>query len=336
MIALPRPYLLFLGDLQRETDAKTAFGVRDWSPESCLGQWTLPGCRVDIGLPELSPAEAMKLGAKSLLIGAAPPGGALPDHWIPTIIEALHVGLDIVSGLHTPLTQIADIADVAASHGRGLYDVRHAPYERRVGTGSRRTGRRLLTVGTDCALGKKYTALAITRAMRAEGWPADFRATGQTGIMISGSGIAVDSVVADFISGVAEALSPDAPANHWDVIEGQGSLFHPAYAGVTLGLLHGSQPDAMVLCHDPHRKYIPGFEAFALPTLTEAIALYTQLARRTNPAARIAAISLNTKALDAQESRRAIEAAEAETLLPAFDPMKHDLAPLLRSLEAVQ
>lgn len=336
MIALPRPYLVFLGDLKRETDAKTAFGIRDWSPESCVGQWTLPGCRVDLKLSELSPADAIGRGAKSLLIGAAPPGGALPDNWIVPILKALHAGLDIVSGLHVPLAQVPDIADMAAAQGRTLYDVRHTPYERRVGTGNRRTGRRLLTVGTDCALGKKYTALAITRAMRAEGWSADFRATGQTGIMISGSGVAVDSVVADFISGVAEALSPDAPENHWDVIEGQGSLFHPAYAGVTLGLLHGSQPDAMVLCHDPLRERIPGFEAFPLPTLTEALALYTQLARRTNPAARIVAISLNTKALDAQQTRRAIEAAEAETALLAFDPLKHDLAPLLRSLEAMQ
>src|SRR5262249_32333711 len=150
--------------------------------------------------------------------------------------------LDIISGLHAPLDTIEGLADIARQHGVTLHDIRRPRTSFPVGTGERRTGKRLLTVGTDCALGKKYTALAVAKAMRGRGVTADFRATGQTGIMISGAGIAVDAVVADSIAGAAEALSPDADPGHWDIIEGQGSLFHPSYAGVTLGLLHGSQP----------------------------------------------------------------------------------------------
>ncbi|MCW3836962.1 DUF1611 domain-containing protein [Sphingomonas canadensis] len=335
MIALPRPYLVFTGDLRNEVNAKTAYGVRDWAPESCAGQWSLPGCTIDLALPVLTPAEARAKGVKSLLIGAAPPGGALPAHWIGAVVEALEAGLDIVSGLHTPLGSFAEIAAAAAKSGGQLIDIRHGQYERRVGTGIKRSGKRLLTVGTDCALGKKYTALSITRAMQAAGWDASFRATGQTGIMISGEGAAIDAVVADFISGVAEQLSPDAAPAHWDVIEGQGSLFHPAYAAVTLGLLHGSQPDAMVLCHHPTRERINGFEGYRLPTLTQAMELHLPLARRTNPDSRIVAVALNTKGLDEAATAAAIAAAGSETGLPAFDPIKHDLSPLLAQLETL-
>ena len=166
------------------------------------------------------------------------------------------------------------------------------------GTGKKRSGRRVLTVGTDCAVGKKYTALAIEKEMRARGVDADFRATGQTGIFISGRGIAVDSVVSDFVSGAAEWLSPAAAPQHWDVIEGQGSLFHPAYAGVTLGLIHGSQPDALVLCHDLARTGIADYEGYAIPSYEACFEAYLAAARLTNPAARFAGVSLNTSSLD--------------------------------------
>ena len=155
----------------------------------------------------------------------------------------------------------------------------------------------LFRSGTDCALGKKYTALALTAALRERGVDADFRATGQTGIMIAGSGIPMDAVVADFSAGAAECLSPDAAPDHWDLVEGQGSLFHPAYAGVTLGLVHGSQPDAMVLCHDPVRKHVFGYPDFPLPSLKQAIGYYEQAARLTNPASRVVAISLDRKSV---------------------------------------
>ena len=162
------------------------------------------------------------------------------------------------------------------------------------GTGKKRSGKRVLTVGTDCAVGKKYTALAIEKEMRSRGVDADFRATGQTGIFISGRGIAVDSVVSDFVSGAAEWLSPAAAPQHWDVIEGQGSLFHPAYAGVTLGLIHGSQPDVMVLCHDLARTGIADYDGYAIPSYEACFEAYLAAARLTNPAARFAGVSLNT------------------------------------------
>ena len=196
--------------------------------------------------------------------------------------------------------------------GRRLIDVRQPPPNIPVGTGRKRTGKRLLTVGTDCALGKKYTALAITGAMRRRGVDADFRATGQTGIMIAGSGMPMDAVISDFVAGAAEILSPDAAADHWDVIEGQGSLFHPAYAGVSLGLLHGSQPDVFVLCHEPGREHLLGYPGFPTPSLPEAIARHVAMGSLTNAKIRCAGVSFNTASLpacggrDADAGRRAI------------------------------
>ncbi|MEI9994214.1 MAG: DUF1611 domain-containing protein [Rhizomicrobium sp.] len=333
MNELPRPYLVFLGDLDDGPAAKTAYGMRDWAPEACIGQWSLPEGRVDLGFAQLDPREARARGARSLLIAAAPFGGGLPDHWIPPLLEALQAGLDIVSGLHLRLSSVAPLAAAAQAQGRALYDVRHGQYERSVASGRKRTGKRLLMVGTDCSSGKKYTALSLARAMRRQGRPATFRATGQTGIMISGGGIAVDAVVSDFLAGVAERLSPDSSPEHWDVIEGQGSLFHPAYAAVTLGLLHGSQPDAMVLCHDPIRKHIGNYPDYPLPSLTEAIDLYQRLGRLTNPAARFVGVSLNTSKLGTAEATATLRAVEAETGLIAFDPLKGDLTPLFARLD---
>ena len=146
--------------------------------------------------------------------------------------------------------------------------MRHSDAAFPAASGRKRSGKRVLTVGTDCAQGKKYTALALAKNLQSRGVDASFRATGQTGIMISGEGIAVDAVIADFVAGAAEQLSPDNAPDHWDVIEGQGSLFHPAYAGVTLGLLHGSQPDAIVLCHDPSRRTIDEYPNFPIPDFT--------------------------------------------------------------------
>ena len=186
----------------------------------------------------------------------------------------------------------------------------------------KRTGKRLLTVGTDCALGKKYTALALEGAFRRRGVDADFRATGQTGIMIAGSGMPLDAVVADFIAGAAEVLSPDAAPQHWDVIEGQGSLFHPAYAGVSLGLLHGSQPDVLVLCHEPGRTHLLGYPDFPTPSLPEAIALHVRMGALTNPQVRCAGISFNTSAMKPSEAERLMQQATRELGLPVADPMR--------------
>ncbi|MGH8237442.1 MAG: DUF1611 domain-containing protein, partial [Steroidobacteraceae bacterium] len=327
--ALRKPYLLFLADIDSAPFAKTAFGIRDWAPESSLAQWRLPGCGVDLSLPELTPESAVAAGAGSLVIGVATAGGQIPALWQPHLLRAVDAGLDVVSGMHVALAQVPGLADAARRHGVALIDVRHPRQEFPVGTGRRRTGKRLLTVGTDCALGKKYTALALTRAMRARGIDADFRATGQTGIMISGSGVAIDAVVADFAAGAAEWLSPDAPADHWDVIEGQGSLFHPSYAGVTVSLVHGSQPDVLILCHDPQLTHIKSCPEFALPTLRVAARRYLELATLTNPGVRLAGVSLDTSRLDAAARARVICDTEREISAPCFDPLQTSLDTVL-------
>jgi uncharacterized NAD-dependent epimerase/dehydratase family protein len=319
---LPRPYLLFLGEATDLAYAKTAQGLRDWAPEACVGEFACTGEQVSVGLPALSPSEALARGARAVVIGVANIGGALRDTWITSLIDALEAGLDIVSGLHGRLADTPALALAAKRLGRQLIDVRVPPANIPVGTGRKRSGRRLLTVGTDCALGKKYAALCLTRAFKGRGVKADFRATGQTGILIAGAGIPMDAVVSDFVAGAAELLSPAAPAEHWDVIEGQGSLFHPSYAGVSLGLLHGSQPDVIVLCHEVGRERILGLEDYRTPELREAIDLTLQLGRRTNPQIRCAGVAVNTSSVPAAEARAILARYAAETGLPAADPMR--------------
>jgi uncharacterized NAD-dependent epimerase/dehydratase family protein len=238
------------------------------------------------------------------------------------LLDALDAGLDIVAGMHTRLADDPALSEKAARLGRRLIDVRTPPPGIPVATGRKRSGKRLLTVGTDCALGKKYSALAIARGFAARGIDCDFRATGQTGIMIAGSGIPLDAMVADFAAGAAEMLSPDAEEGHWDVIEGQGSLFHPAYAGVSLALLHGSQPDMIVVCHDPARTCILGHPSYTLPPVDETIALNLRLGARTNPKIRCGGITLNTSSLSDAEAADLLDR-EADRLgLPVADPIR--------------
>ena len=319
---LPTPYLLFLGDVTEAAFAKTAFGLRDWAGELCLGEWALPGATVTTGLPVMDPVRAAAEGARALVIGVANIGGVVPPHWIAALVAALEGGMDLVSGMHIPLDAIPELKAAAARHGRRLIDVRRPPPNIPIATGRKRTGRRLLTVGTDCALGKKYTALSLARGLAARGLDAQFRATGQTGILIAGGGLPMDAVVADFEAGAAEMLSPDAAEDHWDVIEGQGSLLHPAYAGVSLGLLHGSQPDVIVVCHQPGRVDMLGLQGYPVPSLKETIDLNLRLGARTNPAIRCAGISLDTVHLNEDERRRILAETQAQVGLPAADPMR--------------
>lgn len=321
-ISLPAPYLLFMGDVTEPGYAKTAFGLRDWAAERCVGEWALPAAQVSTGLPSRTPAQAVALGARALVIGVANPGGIIPAAWLGALEEALAAGLDIVSGMHMRLSDLGGIGLVAERHGRRLFDVRIPPAAISVATGAKRSGRRLLTVGTDCALGKKYTALALARAFVARGVDATFRATGQTGIMIAGAGMPIDAVVADFVAGAAEQLSPAADPAHWDVVEGQGSLFHPAYAGVSLGLLHGSQPDLFVVCHDPARTHVLGHGSIPLPTIEEVISCTVAHGRLTNPSIRCAGLSLNTVRMDKAEAAAEIARATERLGLPAADPLR--------------
>ena len=321
-IELPQPYLLFLGDLTELPFAKTALGLRDWAPERCIGEVTCGEGTITLGLPKMTPAQARAAGARSMVIGIAPIGGRIADSWMPTLLDALAAGLDLVSGMHGRLEDVPALKAAAQRHERRLIDVRVPPKDIPIATGRKRSGKRLLTVGTDCALGKKYTALAITRALRSRGVNADFRATGQTGILIAGGGIPMDAVITDFEAGAAELLSPDASQDHWDVIEGQGSLFHPAYAGVSLGLLHGSQPDVIVVCHEVGRERVAGLADFALPSLEETIDLHLQLGRRTNPAIRCGGISLNTSRLTPAEASAVLSRESQRLQLPVADPIR--------------
>jgi uncharacterized NAD-dependent epimerase/dehydratase family protein len=320
--ALPSPFLLFLGDVTDPGYAKSAFGLRDWARDKCVGEYACAGGTIRTGLPRLTPAEARERGARSVVIGVANAGGFIPDAWLPSLLEALEAGLDIVSGMHVRLAAIPALALEAERRGRRLIDVRKPPDNLPIATGRKRSGRRLLTVGTDCALGKKYTALAISRAFATFGIAADFRATGQTGIMIAGAGMPMDAVVADFVAGAAELLSPDADASHWDVIEGQGSLSHPAFAGVSLALLHGSQPDVIVVCHDAWRQSLLGHQDIKLPTIEETIDLNLRLGARTNPGIRCGGVSINTSKLDAADAEALLEREARRLGLPVADPIR--------------
>ncbi len=319
---LPAPYLLFLGDTTEAGFAKTAFGLRDWAGDKCLAEHALPGATVSTGLPAMTPREAAAAGAGAMVIGVANQGGVVPNSWMPALLEAIDAGLALIAGMHVRLADLPELAEAAARRGTQLIDLRTPPAGLPIASGRKRSGRRLLTVGTDCALGKKYTALAIARGLQARGLDATFRASGQTGIMIAGEGIAIDAVIADFAAGAAELLSPDAAPDHLDVIEGQGSLFHPAYAPVSLALLHGSQPDLFVVCHQPGREAILGTPGYRVPPIEAVIEMTVAAGRLTNPAIRCAGVSLNTGALGAQAAARVISETADRLGLPAADPIR--------------
>ena len=318
---IAHPYLLFLGDVPDALAAKTGLGVVDWRRDWCLGQVRLPGCAADSGLPDISIAEGAAQGAKTMVIGAVNAGGRLPDHWIASIVEALEAGLNVASGLHVRLGSIEAIREAAEKNGCQLHDVRHNDEVFATGKGTKRSGKRILTVGTDCSAGKKYTALAIDRAMNERGFTSSFCPTGQTGVLISGRGVALDAVVADFISGAAEWLSPATEESHWQIVEGQGSLFHPSFAGVTLGLLHGSQPDGFIVCHEPTRTKMRGVET-PLPTIQQVIDLTVQMGSLTNPDIRCVGIAVNTSALGEDEAKAYLKETSEAHGLPASDPVR--------------
>jgi uncharacterized NAD-dependent epimerase/dehydratase family protein len=329
---LLRPYLLFVGDAPDRLAAKSAVGVFEWRPEWCLGQVRLPGCKADLELRALTVAEGVAAGAKTLLIGVANAGGIIGTAWLDTLEQALVAGLDVASGLHDRLADIPRLAEAAARTGSRLIELRIPGRSFPVGTGEPRPGRRLLTVGTDCSVGKMYTALVLERDMRLRGLKADFRATGQTGIMIAGHGVAIDAVVADFIAGAVEWLTPAAPPDHWDIIEGQGSLFHPSYAGVSLGLLHGAQAEALVMCHEPTRTHMRGLPNRRLPDLAECIAANEAAARLTQPQARCIGIAVNTSGLPAERREAYLYELSGKLGLPCVDPMLHGGAVLIDHL----
>ncbi len=322
-VSLQAPYLLFIGDVNLPLYAKTGLGIIQWRPELVAGQLRFPECKVDMGVPDMTLQDAVAAGVKSLIIGVAPVGGIIPEAWWQTIEAAALAGLDIVCGLHLKLADFPNLTAAAEKSGARLIDVRKPPINIPIGSGQKRSGKRLLMVGTDCAVGKKYSALAIEQAMNNKGLKSTFRATGQTGIMIAGIGVPIDSVVADFISGAAELVSPNNDEQHWDVIEGQGSLFHPGFAGVSLGLLHGSQPDAIVVCHEANRQQIGGWPGYSLPSVSQCIERNLLEGRLTNPAIQCVGVCVNTSMLSDPERESYLSALAEELNLPCVDPIIH-------------
>jgi uncharacterized NAD-dependent epimerase/dehydratase family protein len=287
-----------------------------------VGEYRRSEKTVTLGLRQMSFVEAAAAGAKTLILGVANAGGVLGKEAVADAVAALEAGLNVAAGLHERLADQPEIAAAAARTGRQLFDVRVPRDDIKVGNGRPRAGLRLLTVGTDCSLGKMYTSLTLVNAMKKRGMLVDFRATGQTGIMIAGSGMPMDAVVADFAAGAAETLSPDADADHWDVIEGQGSLLHPSYAGVSLALLHGSQPDVIIVCGDPFRKILLGNGPFEVPDAEEVMTLNLLLGARTNPATRCGGFAYNTSAMTEQQAEAFLDAETRRLGLPAADPIR--------------
>jgi uncharacterized NAD-dependent epimerase/dehydratase family protein len=331
---LKTPYLLFLGDVPDPLSAKVAQGIRDWRPEYALGQFRLPGCQADMRIPDLDIDAAVAQGAKTLVIGAANRGGVISRSWIAVLKEALAAGMDIASGLHNLLSDETELVEAAKQYGCRLFDVRMPHVEYPIGDGKPRRGKRCLAVGTDCSIGKMYTALALDIALRERGAKSSFRATGQTGILITGQGVPLDAVIADFMAGSIEWLTPDNDDDHWDIIEGQGSLFHPSYSGVTMALIHGGQPDALILCHEPTRTHMRGLPHYSLPTLEQLRDTALPLAQVVNPECKVVGVSVNTSGMPVNEANRYLDELEVRLGLPSVDPCRQGADRLAEALLA--
>ncbi|SMX43173.1 N-acetyltransferase DgcN [Octadecabacter ascidiaceicola] len=332
---IPTPYLLFLGDAPDQLAAKVAQGIKDWRPENAVGQFRLPGCGASVGIDDLTLQEAWDAGARTVVIGVANRGGVISQAWKDVLIEALEMGFDLASGLHNLLRDENDLVAAAHVAGRTLHDVRIPSVAYPIASGVKRTGKRCLAVGTDCSVGKMYTGLAMDAEMRKRGMKSTFRPTGQTGILITGGGVPLDAVVADFMAGAVEYLTPDNDADHWDHIEGQGSLFHASYSGVTMALVHGGQPDALVLSHEPTRTHMRGLPDYNLPSLEALRDAALMFARVVNPDCEVVGISVNTQHLTEAEANECLAEIETRMGLPAVDPFRHGAGRLVDALQAL-
>tara|TARA_B100000965_G_scaffold404748_1_gene436455 strand:- start:1254 stop:2258 length:1005 start_codon:yes stop_codon:yes gene_type:complete len=332
-MTIQQPYVLFLGDAPDPLAAKVAQGIKDWRPGLSIGQITLPGCKADMGLKNLSIKEAVSMGAKTLVIGVANRGGIISDKWKDVLKEAIISGLDIASGLHNLLRDESELVNLAKIHNTNLIDVRVPTVEYPIANGIKRSGKRCLAVGTDCSIGKMYTAIALEKEMKNKGLKATFRATGQTGILITGDGVPLDAVIADFMAGSIEHLTPDNDEDHWDIIEGQGSLYHPSYSGVTMALVHGGQPDALILCHEPTRSHMRGLPSYSLPTLRELNDTAIKLAKVVNKNVKVIGISVNTSNMENEKALEYLKQVEEEMKLPTVDPVLTGTSRLVEELE---
>lgn len=329
------PYLLFLGDAPDQLATKVAQGIVDWRPDYSIGQFCLPGCGADLGLRDMSLAEAKAAGVKTLVIGVANRGGEISPAWRKVLVEALEMGFDIASGLHNLLRNEPELYSASQAHGTTLHDVRVPTAAYPIANGVKRTGKRCLAIGTDCSVGKMYTGLAMDAEMNRRGMKSTFRPTGQTGILITGAGVPLDAVIADFMAGAVEYLTPNNDPDHWDHIEGQGSLYHVSYSGVTMALIHGGQPDALILCHEPTRKHMRGLPGYSQPSLAQLRDTALPIARVANPDCQVVGISINTQHLSEAEAAEYLAGVEREMGLPAVDPYRQGAGRLVDGLLAL-
>lgn len=329
--------------------AKTAVGVLRYSPDTVVavidsahaGETAeqVIGSGIGAGVPVVGDVEAaLTFKPDTLLIGIAPIGGRLPEAWRPGILHALEAGLTVVSGLHIFLSDDPELAQAAKAHGGAIWDVRRPSDELaqriREGTPHRAGSHTVYFCGTDCNVGKMTASFELWKEAQRRNVSAGFAATGQTGIMISGEGIPADRFISDFLSGGVEAMTLDfANRYDWVFVEGQGSLTHPAYSAVTLGLLHGCAPDLLVLCHQAGRTAVHGYEDTPIPSLAKVREIYESAAGWLKPAP-VVAIALNTYLMPEDEAQAALEAATRETGLPASDPVRYGAGALLDSLLA--
>ena len=281
--------------------------------------------------------EALEYGPTTALVGVATQGGRFPPAWRALLRACVRAGLDVENGLHEFLTDDEELVALAARHGAELRDLRRPPSGLNVPTGENLElpATTVLTVGSDCAIGKMTVALELDREARRRGLRSIFVPTGQTGIAIAGWGIAVDAVISDFLAGAAERLVVEAVRRGGELlwVEGQGSLLHPQYSGVTLGLYHGSAPHELVLCHQAGQRYVDEDERYPIPPLSELVELHERTALISRPA-RTACIALNTRELDDDAAREAVAEAEEETGLPADDPVRFGASRLVDAVLA--
>jgi uncharacterized NAD-dependent epimerase/dehydratase family protein len=335
-----RPRRLLILAEGRSSDphyGKTAFGVLRYRPEQVVAilDSSRAGAERD-GFPVVGTvAEAMRFAPTVALVGVATQGGRFPPAWRELLRDAIAAGLDVENGLHEFVTRDDELTALARAHGVELRDLRLPPDGLNVPTGANlaHSATTVLTVGSDCAIGKMTVSLELDREARRRGIASEFVPTGQTGIAIAGWGISVDAVVSDFIAGAAEQLVVEGIERGGELlfVEGQGSLLHPAYSGVTLGLIHGSAPHAYVLCHKAGQTVIDDDDRFPMPQLAELVDLHERMSLLARPA-RVLAIALNTRQLDEDAARSAIEAAEADTGLPADDPVRFGAENLVDAL----
>jgi uncharacterized NAD-dependent epimerase/dehydratase family protein len=335
-----RPRRLLILAEGRSSDphyGKTAYGVLRYRPEQVVAilDSTRAGAEQN-GFPVVATvADAVRFNPTVALVGVATQGGRFPPAWRELLSDAIAAGLDVENGLHEFITRDDELMALARENGVELRDLRLPPDGLNVPTGANlaHTATTVLTVGSDCAIGKMTVSLELDREARRRGIPSEFVPTGQTGIAIAGWGISVDAVVSDFIAGAAEQLVVEGIERGGELlfVEGQGSLLHPAYSGVTLGLIHGSAPHAYVLCHQAGQTVVDDDDRFPMPRLAELVDLHERMSLLARPA-RVLAIALNTRSLDVDAARRAIGAAEGETGLPADDPVRFGAEKLVDAL----